>query len=558
MAAIISDPNVGGNSKIKVMPIKVFNDDQSASSDSIAEAIEYASKKKIKVISISLGGPENSPTLTSSVQNAISRGSIVIASSGNEGSSTPLYPASILGVVSVGGLGKDFKPWSLSNRSSNINFVAMSQGIDYYGADTDGTSFAAPEVSRIFAQLIASNTKSSAAQVLTAARNSALDLDAPGKDDRTGYGLIDFQGADYILKGFNPSKTTLTQSFESTNGKLTIKSILRSSNGQGVANTTIKHYAYLQSYRKNVYLGSSVTDSTGTSLYQVNVFGNGTLWSRSIASQTSLASASQPLDFTGLSGLMTFKTEPGKITVNSSAGEPVVGYELPLWVAKGNNWVIFDREITNQRGEVVINKNIATEQISFGEAPQDGITISKFNSEVKLKPILYTISKTPLILVKATDRYGAPVSGLILKTTNREYITDNQGQVRIEGKSVSLTYSDPVSGGTKSLKFAPYYKPVTNNSGQWGIKVSYSSRAVNGRAQIGAVITNSEGGSAVMNVELQVLNSGSWRTVSTLKSNASGSVNFSRILNSPVETFRVSAYTPSGVLITNSFDIPRN
>ena len=557
VAAIIADPNVGGNSKIKVMPIKVFNDDESASSDSIAEAIDYASKKNMKVISISLGGPENSPTLTGSVQAAISKGSIVVASSGNEGNDVPLYPASILGVVSVGGIGKDFKPWSLSNRSSNLTFVAMSQGIDYYGADTDGTSFAAPEVSRILAQLIFNNPKSTSAQILTAARNSALDLDTPGKDDRTGYGLIDFQGADLILKGNNPTKTTLAESYENLNGKLIVKSILRTSNGQPAPNVTIKHYAYLQNYRKNVFLGSSITDSTGNSTFQVNVFGNGTLWSRSIAQPAFLASASQPLDFTGLAGLMTFKAGTDRIVVTNSVGEPVVGYELPLWLARSNNWVSFDQEITDYNGEVMLSRNIVSDMVSFGATPDQSLNIKKFKSSVIVKPILYTIAKSPFVLIKVTDKSANPVTGLIIKNAGREYITDNQGQIKIEGKSVNISYADPVSQATKTLKFAPYYKPVTNNSGQWGIKVSYPSRAINGKAVIGASISNSDGTSSVMSVELQVLNNGVWRTVSTLKSSAQGNVNFSRILNAPVETFRVSARTPSGILITNSFDIPR-
>lgn len=556
VSSIIADPRAGGSSKIKILPLKVYNNDVSTSADTTARAIDYAVKNKVKVISVSLGGPDNSQTLTNSVYNAQAKGSIIVASSGNEGSSAPLYPASISGVVSVGGIGRDYKYWSLSNRSPNLMFVAPSDALNFYGNLIDGTSFAAPQVAKVLAMLVANYPKKSTLEILNAAKTSALDLDAPGRDDRSGYGLIDYSGASLILSGKMPSKGTLTQSVENINGKTSIRSLTRTATGQPIGGVTLNHYAYLQTYQQNIFLGSSVTDAVGSAQFDVNIFGNGTLWSRTSANDSLLAMASNPLDFSGMSGLVNYENSGKTILVTNSNKEPVVGYGLPVWEAVESNWLSFDTILSNSRGEVKLDSAQTSYMLSYGTIPKIEIPVTQYTGGVKFKAILCSLGTRPNISLLVTTLAGKPLAGFQINANGRTFLTNSDGYLLTDGSKLNFTYIDPSSKALKTFNFAPKYPTLTHNTNAWDINVSYSTKAVNGKANIQAKVNNPGGSLPAMKVDLEMLVNGSWvTTISTTSSK--GIANFSRSISGAGTTFRVTAHTPDGLLTTNSFTINR-
>ena len=86
----------------KIMPLKAFLSDGSASLYDIARAIRYAADHNADVISMSFSYPADSPLLKDAITYAQSRGALCISSAGNSGANTMVYPASYPQVVGVG------------------------------------------------------------------------------------------------------------------------------------------------------------------------------------------------------------------------------------------------------------------------------------------------------------------------------------------------------------------------------------------------------------------------------------------------------------------------
>jgi len=107
-----------------------------------------------EVISMSLGGSSDVQAFHDAIKWAYSYGVVIVAASGNEGASSPGYPAAYSEVIAVGAIDiNDEVPW-WSNR--NVEVSAPGVGIlSTYPDDTyatlDGTSMACPHVSGIVA-----------------------------------------------------------------------------------------------------------------------------------------------------------------------------------------------------------------------------------------------------------------------------------------------------------------------------------------------------------------------------------------------------------------------
>lgn len=74
--------------------------------------------------------------------------------------------------------------------NATVNVVG-SQDYSYY----NGTSMATPHVAGVAALVWSNNISCTAEQVRTALKNTALDIDAAGRDDKTGFGLVQAKAA---------------------------------------------------------------------------------------------------------------------------------------------------------------------------------------------------------------------------------------------------------------------------------------------------------------------------------------------------------------------------
>ncbi|MEY4064717.1 MAG: hypothetical protein RIR26_925 [Pseudomonadota bacterium] len=126
---------VAGKFRVKIVPIKVLGDDGSGSTTAINRGIRWAIQKGVDIISMSLGGGSNFDCVKEQslkdpvIEEAISKGVIVIAAAGNEGcplggactsqspdfSTYTVLPCSNEGVLCVASNDNQEAPSSFSN-----------------------------------------------------------------------------------------------------------------------------------------------------------------------------------------------------------------------------------------------------------------------------------------------------------------------------------------------------------------------------------------------------------------------------------------------------------
>lgn len=129
-----------------VIPVKVLNQNGSGWSSVIARGIVYIADLKAgplaghpMVINMSLGGPEN-PMEDAAIDYAISKGVIVVAAAGNEGSAGMDYPGAYPPVISAAASGWVGEWLPDANGATNTWWVASdvpdpTNANDYYIAD---------------------------------------------------------------------------------------------------------------------------------------------------------------------------------------------------------------------------------------------------------------------------------------------------------------------------------------------------------------------------------------------------------------------------------------
>ena len=203
----------------RIIPIKVLNAQGSGFVSHVISAIRYAADLAADVINLSLGVFKNwlSKSTQIAFQNAVayakSKGSIVVAAAGNDGSRVENdYPAGIPDVIAVGATEPvtDNRAY-FSNFGKLLDFVAPgvdilslnAAGGQNFGGSTgnpnytraSGTSFSSPIVAGIVALLRGQNQAFTYNQIYGFLKQSAIDLGAAGFDIYYGWGLADALGA---------------------------------------------------------------------------------------------------------------------------------------------------------------------------------------------------------------------------------------------------------------------------------------------------------------------------------------------------------------------------
>ena len=151
---------VGGAPEVQIYPVRVLNAQGAGSYSDVINGINNAVAAGANVISMSLGGPNFSQALQDAVTNAVNAGVVIFASAGNDGNTTPNYPAALAGVISVAATVQAGGLASYSQRGSNVDIAAPGDLIDStlntggYGFKS-GTSMAAPFAAAAAALLIA-------------------------------------------------------------------------------------------------------------------------------------------------------------------------------------------------------------------------------------------------------------------------------------------------------------------------------------------------------------------------------------------------------------------
>lgn len=134
----------------KIMPLKTFHADGSSNLSDIIRAIYYAADHGANIISMSFSMAQSSPGLQAAIQYALSKNVVTVASSGNDGAKTLVYPASYGGVQGIGSTTNTDLRSTFSNYGSGVvTFAAPGEGVTttYPGGNYAagwGTSFSTP------------------------------------------------------------------------------------------------------------------------------------------------------------------------------------------------------------------------------------------------------------------------------------------------------------------------------------------------------------------------------------------------------------------------------
>jgi len=163
--------------------------------DAVADALAWLVRERVAVINVSLVGPPNL-TLESVVRVVIARGHVIVAAVGNDGpAAPPLYPASYPDVVGVTAVDAHQHALLEACRGPQVKFSApgadMSAANPAQGyAMVRGTSFAAPIVAGLLAEMLHEPDKAAAARAIASLAARAVDLGVPGPDPVYGFGLV--------------------------------------------------------------------------------------------------------------------------------------------------------------------------------------------------------------------------------------------------------------------------------------------------------------------------------------------------------------------------------
>ncbi|MBM3269567.1 MAG: S8 family serine peptidase [Candidatus Sericytochromatia bacterium] len=192
----------GTATNAKIMPIKVGN-----SASSVVEAMMWAADHA-DMISMSLSFKPNMPDYPSAVETTkraseyvMSKKVPMVCSMGNTGTSSRNVPSAfagseVPGLIAVGATDNADKvtsfstygPWtSVSAPGRRIMTTSMGGGV----SAVDGTSFSTPITAGVVAMMLGNGAASDPAAIKAKLQKTALDIEAPGHDDKAGAGRID-------------------------------------------------------------------------------------------------------------------------------------------------------------------------------------------------------------------------------------------------------------------------------------------------------------------------------------------------------------------------------
>ena len=187
---------------VKIVPYKVnYGSENQLSTSAIVAALHMAADAGCDVINMSFGSEIDYLSISNALEYAKSKGCILVAAAGNDGNSTPNYPASNPGVISVGAVNSNNEKAYFSQYNYGIAVVAPGQTILVNAPNgtadrfvyLDGTSFSSPYVAGVAALVKSVDQSITSFDFLNMLAATSTDFGTPGYDKYFGWGLINAQ-----------------------------------------------------------------------------------------------------------------------------------------------------------------------------------------------------------------------------------------------------------------------------------------------------------------------------------------------------------------------------
>ncbi len=155
------------------------------------------------VINLSLGSTNRDAFVEQAIDRAWAKGSLVVVAAGNDGDqgNPAVYPADYPHVLTVAATDRSGAVAPFSSRSPAVDLAAPGQDVTVATARDgswnalSGTSFATPIVSGAAAWVWTARPQLDNSQLFEVIRRSATDIGPPGRDDASGWGLLNVRSA---------------------------------------------------------------------------------------------------------------------------------------------------------------------------------------------------------------------------------------------------------------------------------------------------------------------------------------------------------------------------
>jgi len=181
----------------RILPVRVLDQQGMGYWSDIAQGIVYATDRGASVLNLSFSAAQSNASMQTAIGYAASRGRILVAAAGNDGNGVANYPAADPRVIAVAASTRTDTVATFSNYGSYLDLAAPGVGIwstvpGSFRSDS-GTSMATPFVSAAAALLrsAAVDRNLGAIDIVSALTRTAVDIDRPGRDVRSGSGRID-------------------------------------------------------------------------------------------------------------------------------------------------------------------------------------------------------------------------------------------------------------------------------------------------------------------------------------------------------------------------------
>lgn len=166
---------------------------------SLARGLDFAIENKASVINMSLGGPPGGEEklLKRMIDEAVNRGTVVVAAAGNDGADgKPGFPATLSNVVAVTAVDSKDQLYTSATQGDFVDLAAP--GVEIVSTSpggkvlvSSGTSLAAAFLSGTAALAFQQQPRLSPAAMQSLLERTAKDLGPHGRDREFGYGRVD-------------------------------------------------------------------------------------------------------------------------------------------------------------------------------------------------------------------------------------------------------------------------------------------------------------------------------------------------------------------------------